>query len=111
MRTDEERIDELHRRIGALKQKRRRAKYRILCISAFAACLAVAVVFAFTASGTMIFPDVPAAGGLSASIFAGGTKIGYILTAVLSFCLGISFTVFCLRLRKHTEETGDDRKI
>ena len=29
------------------------------------------------------------------------------MIALLAFCLGVSFTIFCYRLRKHTEERND----
>ena len=38
--------------------------------------------------------------------------LGYVLAALLAFALGVSFTVFCVRLKKHLgkKEKDDDRK-
>ena len=51
-------------------------------------------------------------GSASASSFANNGVLGYIVIALLAFCLGVLVTVFCFRMRNHMNETeNDDRKL
>lgn len=110
MRTSEERVQELHQRMDSLKQKRSLRRYRIQCAVLCAACLAIVVAMAFAIAGTEVQPPVLQPGGSSASIFADQAALGYVVIAVLAFFLGVFFTIFCFRIRKHREEQEHDRK-
>ena len=111
MRTSEERIQELHRR---MEQTRRARDYRrVRMLAAAAGTLSVAVIVLVAVWISRIPVRIPAAGpaGTAASIFAGQGALGYVITALLAFALGIMLTIFCYRLRKRLdEEDRDDRK-
>ena len=127
MRTSEERMRELHRRMDALMRKKARRRDALICAGAFSACLTAAVLLALGASRAPVRAQGEPAGGASASIFAGGPAPGYIAVAVLAFLLGAAAAILCFRLRKRrgpgrprpadgtgagamrTEETRDDR--
>lgn len=42
--------------------------------------------------------------GVSASVFADGDVPGYIVTGILAFIFGVSFTLLCSRIKKSGEE-------
>ena len=48
-------------------------------------------------------------GSAAASIFADHASLGYVVVALLAFCLGALVTVFCFRIKKHWKENQDDR--
>ena len=110
MRTSEERVEELHRRMDGLRRQKNLRRYRLQCALACAACLVLTTALAFAIAGTAVQAPEVVSAGVSASIFAGHTTLGYVVIALLAFCLGAVFTIFCFRLRKHGEEKDDDRK-
>ena len=107
MRTSEERVQELHERMGIMRNEKRRRKYMMQCTAGGAACFAVMMILAIIISNIPV-QDVPGSqDGISASIFADHMVLGYIMIALVAFCLGASFTIFCFRLKKHMEERDD----
>ncbi len=111
MRTYDQRVDELHERMKSMRRSKARRRYVLAAASMGTACLAVAVAMAFVIAANPV-PDAAAVSeGASASIFASGAALGYAVITVLAFTLGVLFTVFCFRLRKHLEERDDDRHI
>ena len=112
MLTSEERVRELHRRMNAFEKSENRRRYRIIRVAAGAACLVITVVMA------LVFAQLPnqapgeGLGGAAASIFAVHAALGYVVVALLAFCLGALVTAFCFRMKKHMKENeSDDRKI
>ena len=107
MRTSEERIQELHERMGIMQVRKQHRRYVMQCAAAGAVCLAIMAVLGVLIAGASV-QNVPGSpGGITASMFADHTVLGYIVIALLAFCLGVSFTVFCYRLRRHTEARDD----
>ena len=112
MRTSEERIEELHRRMNTVKQAKAARKYRLICAAACAAALVLSVLAALGVSRLPVRVISPVSGGVSASVFAGHTALGYIVTALIGLCLGVLATVVCFRLkrRKINEDADHGRK-
>ena len=109
MRTSDERVEALHRRMDRRKAEKRHRNYALQCTAACAVCLVITVVMALViAHAPVRIPDA-GADGVSASMFAGHALLGYVVVALLAFCLGAVVTVFCFRLRKHMEGKDDDR--
>ncbi len=107
MRTSEERVRELHRRM----QVRRRRRCRLIGASSVAACLAAALLFAVDLSRISVETPQQTIIGATGSIFADHGALGYVLVALTAFLLGAAATVLCYRLKRSmTEEYGDDRK-
>ena len=46
--------------------------------------------------------------GKRGSIFANSDILGYVVVGLIAFLLGISFTIFCIRLKKWNE---DEKKL
>ena len=108
MRTSEERAEELHRRMNALKQASARRRYRGICASACAACLLLAVALALVISRNPVHAPGAVTGGVTASSFADRASLGYVLVAIVALCLGVLVTVFCFRLKRHMDD-GEKR--
>ena len=105
MRTSEERIEALHCRMDALKQAKAIRNYHLTCA---AACVAALILTVLTALGVSRLPfraNDPVSGSVTASVFAGNTTLGYIVTALIALCLGVLVTIFCFRMKQRTSKT------
>ena len=107
MRTSEERVKELHRRM----RNRNLRRYRLQSAAAAAVCLTFTAAIALIIAGTPVQSVGMGSGGVSASMFADHAAFGYIVVALLAFCIGVLFTVFCYRKRRHLEEEEDVREL
>ena len=112
MRSHEERIAEVRRRITEKQRQKRRKQRRIVAISCIAACLAVIVGVSFVMPGIVgqIEPGASSGFETAATILGGGTALGYMVIGLLAFILGVCVTVLCFRLRQMNREDSSDRK-
>ena len=108
MRTSEERVRELHRRMKAMEKAKSRRRARLMCAAVCTACLALTVALALVIASLPIRSTGMIAGSAAASIFADNTSLSYMVVALLAFCLGALVTVFCFRVKKHGKENRDD---
>lgn len=111
MRTSEELVSELHRRMDALRLARRRRQNLEISAVAGSVSLAAAIHMALWASRTSSgFPDAEH-NAMTASIFADSASLSLVMVVFVAFCLGVFTTVFCFRIRKHNsqEDKHDDR--
>lgn len=112
MRSNEDRVSAVKRRVEQLEAHRRHRRRRVAALSSVAACLAIIVAAAFAMLG---ITERLAAGNYdgystTASIFSGSTAAGYIMIGILAFALGVCVTILCFRLKafqKKDEEAGD----
>ena len=96
----EERVEKLHHKMEVLDKKRTQKVIMIQTAAAFAACLVLSIasalmIWRFPVSGSVGIP-----GSMTGSVFTENGALGYIMVAIISLCLGISFTLFCVLLRK-----------
>ena len=103
MRTSEERVEELHRRMGKMRQDRSRSQYRRITAAVCAVCLALTILLALAIAGLPVRAADGDSGAATASMFADRPVLGYVVVSVIAFCLGTAATVFCFRLRRQTE--------
>ena len=108
MRTSEERVQELHRRMNAMEKAKSRRRYQLMCAAACTACLAITIAMALVIASLPIQSPGEITGSAAASIFADQASLGYVVVALLAFCLGALVTVFCFRIKKHMKENQDD---
>ena len=96
MRSNEERIAEVKRRIAEKEYKKRLRREWSAAVCCVAACLAV------IAGVSLSMPD-------TVSRIEMGT--GYIVVGLLAFVLGVCVTVLCFRIRRLNEEeqTGEQK--
>ncbi len=112
MRTSEERVAELHRRMKARKQMKERRRYLLVSISAAAAGIILVILFSVLISGTAVNAPVTASGSMAASIFSDNSALGCVIVALVSFCLGALVTILCYRLKNRSEDGDyDDREL
>lgn len=116
MRSPEERITEVKRRIAKKERQKRLQQYRIAAVFAVAACLVVIVSVSLSLPGVLnrIEPGTSFGYETAATILGGNAALGYIVIGLLAFILGVCVTILCfhIRLMNREEETeeqkGDD---
>ena len=117
MRSTEERVAAVRRRVAQIGQQKRQRRNRIITLSAMAACLAVIVGASFALPG---ISGKMAAGSYgeyatAASIFGGSSAAGYIIIGLLAFALGVCAPILCFKLKafqkKDGERADDDDRI
>ncbi len=113
MRTSEERVAELHKRMNTRKRNKDLNRYRLQSAALCVVCLALTVVIALVVAGLPYHDPGTVVGGAAASIFADRSALGYVTVALLAFCLGALVTIFCFRIRKHLRggENGHERDL
>ena len=109
MRSHEERIAEVRRRITEKERQKKRKQRRIVAISCIAACLAVIFGASFVMSGIsrQMVPGISSGYETAATILGGGAAPEYIIIGVLSFLLGVCVTILCFRVHLLDKEVLD----
>jgi len=102
MRTDAERIAAMHERADRIEYKKHVRMTRIVTIAATATSLAIIFLVALGIPSVIdgsqkILSDE----GMSASVFASGSMLGFVVIAILAFALGISVTILCYRIKRY----------
>ena len=107
MRSNEERIAEVKRRIAEKEYKKRLRREWAAAVCCVAACLAV------IAGVSLSMPDIVSRIEIetTATILGGSFALGYIVVGLLAFVLGVCVTVLCFRIRRLNEEeqTGEQK--
>lgn len=113
MRTTDERVAAVKRRVAELEHARHVRRQRLLALASVAASLAVIVGLAL-AMPRLSGAWQSTAGvrfATAASLFSGSAATGYILIGLLAFVLGVGVTILCFRLKapqKSDRETETD---
>ena len=113
MRSHEERITEVKRRMAEKERQKRLRRGRIAAVSGVAACLAVIVGVSLFMPGIInqIEPETSSGFETAATILVGSAALGYIVIGLLAFVLGASVTILCFRIRLlNKEEQPDEQK-
>ena len=109
MRSHEERVAAVKRRIAQEEQKKRLRRSRVITAGSAAACLALIAGISVWMPGVMehAAADGYAGFGAAASMFAGSPAAGYLIVGLLSFLLGVCVTALCFRIRRFQREDGE----
>ena len=114
MRSHEERIAEVKRRIVEKERQKGRQRRQIAAVLGVAACLAVIVGASFAMPGIseQIMQGTSSGFETAGTILGGGTVPGYIIIGLLAFLLGVCVTILCFRIRRldKEEQTEEDQK-
>lgn len=112
MRSHEERIAEVRRRIAEKELQKRRKRRRIAAVSCIAACLAVIIGASFAMPGFsgQMTPGISSGYETAATILGGGAAPGYIIIGLLSFLLGVCVTILCFRVHLLDKEEQAEQK-
>ena len=111
MRSHEERIAEVKRRIAEKERQQQRRRGSIAAVSGIAACLAVIIGAALAMPGIIeqARPDTSGGYATAATMLAGSSALGYIVIGLLAFVLGVCVTILCFRIRLlHREEHAEE---
>lgn len=113
MRSNEERIAEVKRRIAEKEYKKRLRREWAAAVCCVAACLAVIAGVSLSMPDTVSRIEKGTSSGLetAATMLGGSTALGYIVVGLLAFVLGVCVTVLCFRIRRLNEEeqTGEQK--
>ena len=112
MRSNEERVAEVKRRIAEKERQKKLRRSRIAAVSAVAACLVLLIGASFAMPGIAAGIQAGDYAGFetAASMYGGGAALGYIVIGLLAFLLGVCVTVLCFRLRQMSREDGQDKE-
>ena len=112
MRSNEERIAEVKRRIAEKERQKKLRRSRIAAFSAVAACLVLILVLSLFMPGIagQLRPGGYSDYEMAASMFGENGALGYIIIGLLAFLLGVCVTVLCFRLRQMSREDGQDKE-
>jgi hypothetical protein len=108
--TNDDRIDEMHKRVNALQNARRDRITRITGITAAAVCAGVIIAVGAVMPGWTEEVLLPSGESMRASMFSNSPALGYIIIGLLGFSLGIVFTAFCFRLKKWQDGKQADKQ-
>ena len=110
MRTNEERIASIHKRAAELDNNKRKKQSLLIKGMSALGCLVLIVVLAFTIAQVSDYPEIETGiQGMRASIFSDNNALGFVVIGILSFLLGCSFTILCMKLKnkKDSEKKGE----
>ena len=114
MRSNEERVVEVKRRIAEKERKKKLRRSRIAAVSAVAACLVLIVVLSLFMPGIagQLRPGGYSDYEMVASMFGENGALGYIIIGLLAFFLGVCVTILCFRIRllNREEQSMEDKK-
>ena len=107
MRSYEDRLAALNRRATEIK-KEQRGK-RVLAAQAVCVCLCLVLLGVLAAFMPRLTADpLPEpSNGMNASIFSKSSTLGFLVTGILSFLLGIAATLFCVYLNRWNREKAE----
>ena len=111
MRTSDERVAELHKRMDTLKKDRDDRTFRVWSAVAFASAFALTIALALLIWKLPFKMPETGIDGATASLFAENEGLGIIVTAILAFLLGSLVTVLCYRIKKHQDEKRQAEKL
>ncbi|MFR5293465.1 MAG: DUF4179 domain-containing protein [Clostridium sp.] len=114
MRSNEERVVEVNRRIAEKERQKKLRRSRIAAVSAVAACLVLILVLSLFMPGIagQLRPGGYSDYEMVASMFGENGALGYIIIGLLAFLLGVCVTILCFRIRllNREEQSMEDKK-
>lgn len=114
MRSNEERVAEVKRRIAEKERQKKLRRSRIAAFSAVAACLVLILVLSLFMPGIagQLRPGGYSDYEMVASMFGENGALGYIIIGLLAFFLGVCVTILCFRIRllNREEQSVEDKK-
>lgn len=114
MRSNEERVAEVKRRIAEKERQKKLRRSRIAAVSAVAACLVLILVLSLFMPGIagQLRPGGYSDYEMVASMFGENGALGYIIIGLMAFLLGVCVTILCFRIRllNREEQSMEDKK-
>ena len=112
MRSHEERVTEVKRRIAAGEREKQQRRGRAIAFAAAAAChsLIVGASLAMPGIAARIQTGDDSGPETAASMYGGSAALGYVAVGLLAFLLGIFVTILCFRIRRMEREDTEKRE-
>ena len=113
MRSNEERIAEVKRRIAEKEYKKRLRREWAAAVCCVAACLAVIAGVSLSMPDIVSRIEMGTASNFetAATILGGSAALGYIVVGLLAFVLGVCVTIACFRIcLLHKDEQSEEQK-
>ena len=113
MRSNEERIAEVKRRIAEKEYKKRLRRELAAAVCCVAACLAVIVGVSLSMPDIVSRIEMGTASNFetTATMLGGSSALGYIVVGLLAFVLGVCVTIACFRIcLLHKDEQSEEQK-
>ena len=113
MRSNEERIAEVKRRIAEKEYKKRLRREWAAAVCCVAACLAVIAGVSLSMPDIVSRIEMGTSSGFetTATMLGGSTAPGYIVVGLLAFVLGVCVTIACFRIcLLHKDEQSEEQK-
>ena len=114
MRSNEERVAEVKRRIAEKERQKKLRRSRIAAVSAVAACLVLILVLSLFMPGIagQLRPGGYSDYEMVASMFGENGALGYIIIGLMAFLLGVCVTILCFRIRllNREEQSMEDKR-
>ena len=112
LKSNEQRIAEMHRRASNIDKNDRQVKVKLyyICAAAVTAAAMFFIVFILPGmSGNSALSET--FDGMYGSVFSEGTALNYIVVGILAFVLGVALTIFCYKLNKWQKEKTHNEEI
>lgn len=105
MQTDSERTERILHRTAQLRRDARRKRQRTIDLGCIAACLALVLLLGVKMPDWTSVPvqSVTSLSGAASMVVPNGI-MGYVLTGLLSFLLGICLTILLYRLHRYQQK-------
>lgn len=112
LKSNEQRIEEMHRRALNIEKNDRQAKAKLYYICAAAVTAAAMFFIVVILPGMYRSGDISGTfSGMYGSVFSEGTALNYIVVGILAFVLGVALTIFCFKLNKWQKEKTHNEEI
>ncbi len=110
MQNDKEFLMRMHQRAAEIEAQAVRRRIRFVQILSASAGIAAVIAIALMMPDTGIGTDMQAI-SMQASIFSDNRSLGYIVTGLLAFMLGVGVTLLCYKLKQYNQnkENKNDR--
>ncbi len=110
MKTNEERIEAMHRRAAKIEKENRMKQILVVHLTATVACIIGVILTAYRMSGfqeNIVYEN--SQNIMNGSIFTENVVLGFIVTGIIAFLLGISLTIFCYRFKQWKDDKEQDK--
>ena len=113
LKSNEQRIIEMHRRASNIEQNDKQLKVKLYYICAAVTTAAAMFFIVFILPGMSGNSELSGSfSGMYGSVFGEGNALNYIVVGILAFVLGVALTIFCYKLNKWQKEKthNEDQK-
>lgn len=111
LKSNEQRIAEMHKRAAMIEHKAREAKARLyyVCAGLVAAMFFIVFILPGLSGSSADGVIGQTQNVLYGSIFSDKDILNYVIVGIFAFILGIALTIFCYKLNRWRKESGEEK--